>query len=95
MHETKQKLLIAVLGILLVVAVGYIAYDKWQIAQQEQQLSAFQQGAQYGYQQAVLQLFQQALTCQPVPLYFNNGTANQTVNLIAVECLQQAQNQTT
>ncbi len=40
-----------------------------------------------GYQVAILQVMQQASTCQPVPLTFGN----QTINLIALECLQQPQ----
>lgn len=38
-----------------------------------------------GYQIAILDIMQQAATCQTVPLTFEN----QTINLIAVECLQQ------
>ncbi len=34
---------------------------------------------------AVFSIMQQAATCQPVPLTFGN----QTINLIAIECLQQ------
>jgi len=42
-----------------------------------------------GYQIAILDIMQQAVTCQTVPLTFGN----QTINLIAVECLQQAPQQ--
>lgn len=38
-----------------------------------------------GYQFAVLDIMQRAATCQTVPLTYGN----QTINLIAVECLQQ------
>ena len=38
-----------------------------------------------GVEYAVISLMQQAVTCEMVPLTFEN----QTINLIAVECLQQ------
>ncbi|MCK5321613.1 hypothetical protein KAJ38_03470 [Candidatus Pacearchaeota archaeon] len=75
---------VGILIVCLVLAVGYIVFDKYQEVQQEEQLSIFQQGAQYGYEQAIVQLVQQAVTCQQVPI----SIKNQTVNLIAVECLQ-------
>ena len=87
--EIIYQLIIIFLGILLILAVSYIIFEKWQAAEQREQLSIFQQGAQYGYEQAVLQLMQQAITCEPVPIFVKN----QTINLIAVECLQQMQQQ--
>lgn len=75
---------IVVLGLLLVGAVGYITLDKYQQKQGQKQLTTFQQGAQAGYEQAVIQLFQQAATCQPVPI----RVENQTMNIVAVECLK-------
>ncbi len=42
-----------------------------------------------GIEFAIVSIMQQAATCQPVPLTFGN----QTINLIAIECLQQAQQQ--
>ncbi len=75
---------VGILVVCLVLAVGYIVFDKYSEAQQREQLTIFQQGAQYGYEQAIVQLVQQAVTCQQVPI----NIENQTVNLIAVECLQ-------
>ncbi len=66
------------------LAVGYIAVDKYVDVRQEQQTSIFQQGAQFGYEQAIVQLMEQASTCQQVPIYVEN----QTMNLVSVECLQ-------
>ena len=43
----------------------------------------YQQGAQDGYEQGIIQVAQQALTCQEVPLRIEN----QTISLIAVDCL--------
>ena len=75
---------VGILVVCLVAAVGYIVFDKYQEVQQKEQLTIFQQGAQYGYEQAIVQLVEQAATCQQVPI----SIENQTVNLIAVECLQ-------
>ena len=79
----KQTITIGILAVLLVVAGGYIGMIKYNEAKQEEQLGIFQQGAQYGYEQAVVQVAQQAVTCEQVPL----RVENQTINMIAVECL--------
>jgi hypothetical protein len=87
MKPNKLKITIAILSILLILALGYIGISTYNQSQFVRQQQIFEQGAQLGYQQAILQLMQQALTCQPVPVFANN----QTLNLIAVECLQQPQ----
>jgi hypothetical protein len=46
-------------------------------------------GYNIGYQTAFLNIMQRAATCQPIPLTFGN----QTINIIAVGCLQQQQTQ--
>jgi len=79
----KKTVVIVVLLVLLLGVVGYIGFDKWQAYRQQNQISTFQQGAQYGYEQAGIMIFQQAATCQPIPFSYNN----QTLNLIAVECI--------
>ncbi|PIZ52554.1 hypothetical protein COY26_04385 [Candidatus Woesearchaeota archaeon CG_4_10_14_0_2_um_filter_33_10] len=80
----KQTIAIIVLSVLLVLAAGYISINKYQQNRQQEQLSIYQQGMQAGYEQAIIQLVQQAVTCQQVPI----NVQNQTINLIAVECLQ-------
>lgn len=91
--RNKQVAIIILLVFLLVIAVGYISIDKYKTNQLRNQLSIYQKGLQAGYEQAVIQLFQQALTCQQVPIWApvnaGNQTVNKTLNLIAVECLQQ------
>ncbi|MBU2052742.1 MAG: hypothetical protein KJ721_00705 [Nanoarchaeota archaeon] len=82
--EKKINIVVTVLLILLVLAGGYIAYDKYATWKQQSDLSTFQTGAQYGYEQAITQLFQQSQSCQQIPIIYNN----QTINIIAVECLQ-------
>ncbi len=89
MKPKKQNWLIFGLILVVVILAGYIAMGRYNAAKQQEQLSIFEQGAQYGYEQAVMQLAQQAATCQQVPLY----VGNQSINLVAVECLQAAQQQ--
>lgn len=81
----KQTGIIIVLAVLLAISVGYTGVNAWQQMRDQELTSILQQGVQVGYQQAVQQLIQQALTCQPVPVQFQN----QTINVIAVECLEQ------
>lgn len=81
----KQAIIIITLAVLLVIAFAYIGFEKYSSYKQEKDLGIFQQGAQYGYEQAILQLAQQAITCQQVPIRIEN----QTINVIAVGCLQQ------
>ena len=84
--KQESYIVTIVLVVALLVAVGYIGVDKYTTSKQQEQFNLLQQGALAGYQQAVLEIVQQAATCQAVPLF----VGNQTINLIAVECLQQA-----
>lgn len=77
--------MIMVLAILLIGSFVYIGVKKYNGAEQEKQLEIFQQGAQYGYEQAVIQVAQMAVSCEQVPL----NIQNQTINMIAVDCLSQ------
>ncbi|MBS3076733.1 hypothetical protein J4233_00510 [Candidatus Pacearchaeota archaeon] len=86
MVKFEQKRLVFILLVLLVLALGYIAFDKYVDFREQEKLKVYQEGMQYGYQQAVVQLMQQLATCQQVPLY----AGNDTINAVAVECLQQA-----
>ena len=67
----------------LIIAVGYIGYEKYTVAQQKEQTTLVQQGMMNGYEQAVVQLIQQAQTCQPVNVWH----MNQSVEVIATKCL--------
>ncbi len=80
----QNKTTTIVLVILLVVALVYIVSGKYQETKQQEQIQIFEQGAQLGYQQAVVQIIQQLSTCNQVPLFAGNAS----LNAIAVECLQ-------
>lgn len=88
MKWTIQNITIIVLLVLLLISVYFLWIDKYQIITQEEQesliLAAMQEGAQKGYERAVVSLMTEATKCEPVPVYYNN----QTVSMIAVECLQ-------
>lgn len=84
------KITIILLALLVVLAIGYISWSEYSDWKQEEDFGKLQQGAQIGYEQAIAQLFQGAASCQQVPVTYNN----QTINVIAIECLQAAQQQT-
>lgn len=89
MANKGTSVTIIILALLLVVAVAYIGYQQYQKKSTEKQNTLLQQGAQIGYQQAALQLYQEAVKCNQVPVTIQN----QTINVIAVECLQAAARQ--
>ena len=83
---SKQTITVIVLLVLLLAALGFIGYNYYANSKAAEQQAIFTQGAQYGYQQTILSILQQATTCQTVPLFYGNSTQNQTINMIAVEC---------
>ena len=80
----NNRLVTIILALLLLVAIVYIATNWWQTGQTEKMQAKFQEGYNQGVANAVVQLMQQAATCQPVPLF----AGNVTMNIVAVECLQ-------
>lgn len=76
-----QTIINIILAVLLVLVVGYIVVGKYTAYTEQKTLDA----ARFGYEQAIIQLVQQVSTCQQVPLI----VGNYTVNVVAVECLQQ------
>ncbi len=84
MNKRKTIVVVGILAMLLFLALGYIAFGEYSKWKQDKNLETFQQGAQYGYEQAIIQVVQQVATCQQVPLRIEN----QTINIVAVGCLQ-------
>ncbi|HLF53976.1 MAG TPA: hypothetical protein VI544_02245 [Candidatus Nanoarchaeia archaeon] len=72
-----------VLGLLFLSAVVYISVSKYKQSRDAEKESIFQQGAQYGYQAAVVQIIQNAKGCNPVDVNFEN----ETLWLIDTSCL--------
>jgi len=81
----RTNMVVGALSLLLVLSVGYIGYDLYSDAKLQEQIEIYQTGVQTGYENALVQMFQQAGSCQQVPL----TVENQTVNVVAIECLQQ------
>ena len=79
MSSNKRLIIVLVFIIILLLGViGYLFLIKPSIN------GLVVQGRNQGYAYAIYSLMQQASACQPIPLYFEN----QTVTVIAVECLQ-------
>ncbi|MBU5574966.1 MAG: hypothetical protein QXF15_00500 [Candidatus Aenigmatarchaeota archaeon] len=80
----KLKIITIILSVFLLISISYIILDKYFQVQQREQFIAYQQGYNEGYAQAIIQIVQQASTCQQVPLIVGNST----MNIIAVNCLK-------
>lgn len=83
MRENKNKVVVLALIAIIVLLLGFIGYT---FLIKPAFTGFVTRGQNEGVQYAILSIMQQAATCQTVPLTFGN----QTINLIAVECLQQA-----
>lgn len=81
----KQTIAIIVLAVLLVGTFSYIGFEKYWEKKQREQIEIYQEGAKFGYEQAVLQVMNIASTCEAVPL----RSGNITMDVVAVDCLQQ------
>ncbi len=82
----KRKVLITILIAVIVVMAAILVYV-FLISPAFTGYAVDRRGE--GVEFAIVSIMQQAATCQPVPLTFGN----QTINLIAIECLQQPQPQ--
>jgi hypothetical protein len=91
MKENKIKgtvIAIFAMAVLLVGALGYVGYDVYSEVQSNKMSGVYQEGAAYGYEQAIVQVMQTAsASCDAMPLTYQN----QTVSLVNVACLQQQQ----
>ena len=72
-----------VLAVLLIVAVGYISFDKYQNIQDAQLRIAYQQGYDVGITASVVSIFQQTEQCQVTTVTIGNMTKQ----IIDVACL--------
>jgi len=71
---------VVILALLLVIAIGYIVFDKYRARVVQKEIGIYQQGMQA----AIAYLYQQAGSCKQVPI----TVENQTINVVAVECLK-------
>lgn len=77
----KKTIIIIILSLLLVGTFGYFGYNEYLEYKQNKEIKL----VQFGYEQAIIQLMQLASKCEQIPVTYNNYT----LNLLAVECLQQ------
>ena len=70
----KSKLVVIMLAILLVIALVYIAFDKYSSYRQMQYIKAYQEGYNQGVYNMVLSLYQQTENCQPTTVNLGNVT---------------------
>ena len=89
MENNKLIGVIVVLAVLLIASVGYIGFQPYNERQAQQQFELFQIGQEQGVEFAVSEIMRQAATCQQVPLRIGN----QTINIVALECLQMQETQ--
>lgn len=80
----NNKLLTGILVLLLIIAIGYIGITGYNRRMEKRNEEIFNEGALAGANQAMVEIFQLATACRQIPLTIQN----QTINLVAVECLQ-------
>ena len=86
MKTNKMGLVVGILILVIMILVGFVSYA----FVLKPTLNGYViTGYNQGYNDAIVQIAQQAVTCQQVPLTIGN----QSINMIAVGCLQQAQPQ--
>jgi hypothetical protein len=74
--KNKSVIILCVLLFLCVSFIGYVEYNA-------SQSSKMEEVANLGYNYAMENLAKEVVKCEPIPF----GIGNQTVNLIALECL--------
>jgi len=80
-----------IFGIVLVITLGYIGYDKYSDYRYDKDEVLYQDGAYFGYNSAVIQIVEQANTCKSIPLNYKDKTGNHTINILKLECLSSNQ----
>lgn len=82
-ESNKTYLLWASVGTILVllITIGFFLFWEYE-EQREVEIRELQ--ANETATQVATELFQRALSCQPIPI----GVENRTINLIAIECLR-------
>ena len=71
-NKDKSTKTIMVLGILLVLSMGYIAVDKYRTGQEKQLLTAYQDGYNKGIQEIITALYEQTENCQAAVINIGN-----------------------
>ncbi len=89
-----KKGLVIVLILLVIAAGGYIAYGEYNDYMEIRYNEIGNYAQLFGQQQMLLEILDTVLKCEhfpvTIPSEVEGQAVNQTINLIAVECLQQA-----
>ena len=91
--KKRSKRWFWVLGILLIIALGYISYGKYSDWRYDQDEEIYINGANFGYNSGIMQVVGEVNTCRAYPMSYINGTSNDTINLFKLECLSLSQTQ--
>ncbi|MGY4884079.1 MAG: hypothetical protein ACP5NZ_00690 [Nanobdellota archaeon] len=79
----KFKILIIAFVIVVLLVAGYFGYKAYKSARNERDFKLLEQGFNYGYTSAVIQIMNVSDSCQPFPVY----VGNESRVLISVNCL--------
>ena len=90
-QKSKSKKWFWILGIVLVLALGYIGYDKYSDYKYDKDEKLYQNGTYFGYNSAVIQIVEDVNTCKPIPINYRDENGNQTINILKLECLSDKQ----
>ena len=89
--KSKSKMWFWILGIVLLLALGYIGYEKYNNWKDDQDNKVYQEGAYLGYNQAIMQIVEQVNTCKTIPINYKDETGNHTINVLKIGCLSDSQ----
>ena len=78
--EKKDFLIVILIGIILIVGGFYVNY-KMNVSKQQEAI----QNAKFGYEQAIIEIASIVSQCKTMPI----TVGNVSINLVAVECLQE------
>ena len=81
----KDKKLIIIIILLLIALIGYVTVDKFNEAKEEWKKAWIKEGVNNGVGQMIQTIAAYSMECRQIPIQINE---NQSIRLIAVECLQ-------
>lgn len=83
MKKERKKILIITLIVIVLLVGAYFGYRAYYNMRADRNLYIFEQGMEYGYTQAILQVINISYNCEPFPVY----AGNESRELISVDCL--------
>lgn len=71
---SKERMAIVILGVLLVLSVGYIVFDSVQKQRNQEMVTVYRQGYNQGLTDAVVTLYRQTENCNAAVINIGNVT---------------------